>query len=214
MAKRLRRTKEDVERGVGHGGIPIVNALWEETDRGCALTSSEFLSDALEAYIGVIMTRRGADKNELNDFLLNLNAPLGNLSPRIKAAYWFGLIGPKTFKALENIRSIRNQCAHRAGPIDFTDSEVENDVRALDEYLADVIGRKPHYSEIFERYFGEDCPQRYGYPAKQIGDQRRTFMKAVFDLRGAIGFCTSVSRPNNHGFTRDITELNEPGVWW
>ena len=138
MAK-LRRAKDQIEQGLGHEGIQFGEALAKETDRGCALIAAEFISDTLEQYFRREMHAKGASENEIRDFLTSAAAPLGNFSPRIKAAYWFGLIGKNTYGALDNIKEIRNQCAHRAGPIDFTDTELAVYVRGLGDYWAGKV---------------------------------------------------------------------------
>ena len=51
----------------------------------------------------------------------------------LKAIYWFNLVGKNTYTALENIREIRNHCAHRAGPIEMTDTALTLHVRGLEQ---------------------------------------------------------------------------------
>jgi DNA-binding MltR family transcriptional regulator len=201
---KLRRTKKDLELSLGHNGIAIINALTGETDRGCALVAAEFVSDAIERYLRALMQMRGASEQEIKDFAVNLNAPLGNLSPRLKALFWFGLIGPKTYRALENLREIRNHCAHRAGPIDLKDSELEPYVRGLTEYADELLEKKPQYKELFRHFFVDTTPRR------RFSKQRRKFMEAVFELWSCIGLCSTVaSDPKN-----TLDNYHEHGAWW
>jgi DNA-binding MltR family transcriptional regulator len=133
MAK-IRRPPDFIQQGVGHGGLDFGIAITSETDRGCALVVAEFLSDCFEQYIRRTMEVRGATEGDIRDFLTGSVAPLNNFSLRVKTAYWFGLIGKTTYEALESIREIRNQCAHRAGSIDFADAAITEYIRRLEKY--------------------------------------------------------------------------------
>jgi DNA-binding MltR family transcriptional regulator len=174
MAKH-RRTPAEVEVGFGHEGIQIADALNSETDRGCALVAAEFISDALELCLRRGMERKQGTQEEIREFLTNLNAPLGNLGPRIKAAYWFDKIGKNTYEALEHVREIRNKCAHRAGPIDFTDSELTAYVRGLSNYLAKLQELDSGHAETV--HFMLDVPEKP--MPKDFSPQRLTFIKAA-----------------------------------
>lgn len=169
---KLGRTAFQVQAGYGEKGVPIGNALCEETDRGCALTAQEFLSDALERYLRVQMTKMGADEEDVEEFVTKFTAPLGSFSARVKAARWFNLIGPKTFAVLECIRRVRNRFAHCAGRVDFTDAIVEPDVRAIAEFVVERHNRFFPEKKITEALLG-----RKGLA--EFSAQRQAFIAAV-----------------------------------
>jgi hypothetical protein len=115
----------------------FVEIVHSESDRGCVLCAAAIIDDALE---GVIRQRLVALSNPSNevldkvlrrepqpvskavlDFLLTSRPqpPIGSFAVRTKLARALGLIDDNIMKALDGIRTMRNDAAHLAKPFLF-----------------------------------------------------------------------------------------------
>jgi DNA-binding MltR family transcriptional regulator len=147
----------------------------QEADRGCALVVAEGLNDMLGTVYREIMQKKGANKTDIDEMIENVYAPLGTFAVKIKIGYWLGVIGPKTYDAMETIRKIRNLFAHHAGPLDFTDTKIGRLVRKLEKHLDDAnrpTARTDNHS--IKHMFGNDT--KIGYV--KTSENREIFMKA------------------------------------
>ena len=84
------------------------HALWEESDRGCALVAGALVDEHLRDYLAAYFETDGIAKLVLDE----QNAPAGTFSARIKLAFAIGVIGKEWYDGLEILRGIRNEAAH------------------------------------------------------------------------------------------------------
>lgn len=97
-------------------------ALFDESDRGCALFAAAYLDGALAAMLQACVVKSAKMREEL----FKTNAPLASFSSRIKMAYYLGKLSPLERKDFETIRSIRNDFAHHPEFIDFEAQSVKD----------------------------------------------------------------------------------------
>ena len=117
----------------------FVEAMLKESDRGCVLIGAAYLDDALEE---MLRTNFSGDENVVKKVVSPLfkggNAPLGTFSVKTNISFALGLINNETFKALNNIRKVRNEFAHKAGPVVLTDQRVSVITSKLEKYLQEI----------------------------------------------------------------------------
>ncbi|MEB0106336.1 MltR family transcriptional regulator [Pseudomonas sp. MH9.3] len=122
---------EDDSSAVDDDVFGNLNALGpfldELDDRGLVLSLASFAEEALGNLLKAFMLP-GPTTIALVD---GFNAPLGNFSSRIKAAFSFGLVSKKQFNDLEQLRAIRNSYAHTWKPIALTDQKISGHIRSM-----------------------------------------------------------------------------------
>jgi DNA-binding MltR family transcriptional regulator len=101
--------------------------LHELDDRGLVLSLAAFAEEALGTLLKAFMLPTETSNQLVDGF----NAPLGNFSSRIKAAYSLGLITKRQFSDLEQLRKIRNYFAHSWQPISLADQRVSGHIRSM-----------------------------------------------------------------------------------
>ena len=91
-----------------------------ESDRGAVLVAAAFIEEALEHLLRQVFTVKScnasSDKfpSQLDKLLRpGIDAPLGSFAARISACFALGIIDIDYFNALEALRSLRNNYAHR-----------------------------------------------------------------------------------------------------
>jgi DNA-binding MltR family transcriptional regulator len=109
-------------------------SLDQETDRGCALMAAAFLDAELEKLLG----RHFVADDTVRKELLSQNGPLGAFSSRIDLAYALGLIGKQARRDLHLIRKIRNDFAHVAKSLQFSDQPIAQ--RCEEFYHDEMVG--------------------------------------------------------------------------
>lgn len=90
-----------------------------ETDRGAALVGAALIDDRLER----LLRSHFLEAKESSELLNGANAPLGNFSARIKAAYCLGLITDLECHECDVIRRVRNEFAHKLHGLTFQRSK-------------------------------------------------------------------------------------------
>jgi hypothetical protein len=100
--------------------IEFRGTLTPETDRGCALMAAAYLDVELEK----LLAKFFVDDSSVVGELLGQSGPLGTFSSRINICYAVGLIGKKVHRDLHLIRKIRNDFAHKTGPLGFADQAI------------------------------------------------------------------------------------------
>jgi hypothetical protein len=109
------------------GSREQVAVLFDEmhhvSDRVAAVSCASFVDDTLGAAIAARFVRLGRQWEK--KVFSGADAPLGTLSAKIRLGFALGLYGPRTCADLDIIRSVRNDFAHTAGPILFTDPEIK-----------------------------------------------------------------------------------------
>lgn len=96
-------------------------------ERALVLTLAAFAEDTLGDLLSAFMIPSTASRSLVTGF----NAPLGNFSSRIKAAFALGLISKGQFDDLQHLREIRNKFSHTWKPISFADRSVEGHLKAI-----------------------------------------------------------------------------------
>lgn len=98
------------------------DALMRESDRGCALFAAAYIDKAL----GKLLKSHLVQGSKVDEELFTGQAPLGSFSSRIKLAYYLGRISAAERKDLDTIRQIRNDFAHNAAALTFSDQSIAN----------------------------------------------------------------------------------------
>lgn len=97
-------------------------ALQVESDRATALMAAAFLEDYLSKLISCFMVENSLVSREI----FAHNGPLGTFSAKIDIAYMLALISPAVRKDLHLLRKIRNEFAHTAKPLEFTEHRIKS----------------------------------------------------------------------------------------
>ncbi len=96
--------------------------ITKESDRGCALAAASYV----ESELGRLFRRHlCTDERGLRDLLMG-TGPLANFSSRIELAFGLGLISASVRRELRLIKAIRNEFAHSAEEIAFSDPSIAN----------------------------------------------------------------------------------------
>jgi DNA-binding MltR family transcriptional regulator len=107
---------------------PIVDELLVEldgqSDRAAVILAASIIDNALVYRISVALPTKPNDKEF--ESIFRFEGPLGTFSSRIELAYLFGLIDSKTRSQLDDLREMRNACAHSPVPISFATLELAN----------------------------------------------------------------------------------------
>jgi mannitol operon repressor len=99
----------------------FLGELNRESERGAVLVSGAMIDDLLERCIEAFLVDHPDTKRLLEGF----NAPLGNLSARVLAAFAVGLLSESEYKDCEILRKVRNEFAHNIH-ISFADQKVRD----------------------------------------------------------------------------------------
>jgi DNA-binding MltR family transcriptional regulator len=208
--KKRKRRKEIDTRAfpLGDAGLTVTRAIGPETDRGCVLVASEFISDALGQIFRKQFTKANVSEDGQFELLNNTMAPLFNFGMRITYARAFGLVPASLYEALQSIRSIRNPCAHRAGPVHLADPRFADDVRALDAFV-ELIIPKASEARLLIRYAWEG-PSILN--KRSFSSERLTFMDAALAVWGSLyRIAEEEERPQESGlFGLNPTPLSAP----
>lgn len=102
-------------------------SLDKETDRGCALMIGAYLDNLLTEFLSSLFV----DDKSANENFLRADGPLGSFSSRIEMCYLLGQVSKIVYRELHMVRKIRNEFAHSANLIDFTEQNIHNRIRDL-----------------------------------------------------------------------------------
>ena len=98
-----------------------------ESDRGCALFAASFIDDAL----AILLRASLVSDNKIEQALFSGTAPLATFSSRISMSFYLGKLPLPCRQDLDIVRKIRNEFAHRAEAISFTDKGIADRCRTL-----------------------------------------------------------------------------------
>ena len=114
-------------------GLPdpaeMAQELLGESDRAAIILAGSLLDDALKYRISQSLAIEATEKQITSIF--DYPGPLGTFSDRTSLAYIFGFIDKTTTKQLNDIRELRNGCAHSTKPMSFSVPQVANVVKRL-----------------------------------------------------------------------------------
>lgn len=105
----------------------VFKELQGESDRAAVILVAAHLEDSLMIKVMSRM-RKPPDGStiEYYDDVFAPNRPLGSFSAKIDAAYFFEIIDDTMRAQLNDVREMRNACAHSQHPISFADSALVN----------------------------------------------------------------------------------------
>jgi hypothetical protein len=103
--------------------------LQGESDRAIVILLSALLDETLTLLIGRRLAFEATETQY--DHVFRFEGPLGTFSSRIEIAYLFGFIDELTRSQLDDIREMRNACAHTKHQIDFGVTELANVAKRL-----------------------------------------------------------------------------------
>lgn len=103
--------------------------LQGESDRAIVILLSTLLADVLTWNIAKHLTFEPTEQQY--DHIFRFEGPLCTFSARIEIAYLFAFIDELTEGQLDDIREMRNACAHTKHQIDFSVTELANVARRL-----------------------------------------------------------------------------------
>lgn len=104
-----------------------------ESDRGCALFAASFIDEALATLLKASLV----SDNKRDQALFNGTALLTSFSSRILMSFYLGKLPAACRQDLEIIRRIRNEFAHRANSISFSDPAIASRCNELRFSLRD-----------------------------------------------------------------------------
>jgi hypothetical protein len=107
----------------------LAKELHAESDRAAVVLSSAILDDALTYRLINAFSVKPTD-DEI-DYIFRFEGPLGSFSSKIEIAYLFGCIDDNTRSQLNDIREMRNACAHTKQIISFELPELANVAKRL-----------------------------------------------------------------------------------
>lgn len=107
--------------------VKLAEELHGESDRALVILVATILDDALTGLLTERLVFR-PDKKQ-SDHIFRYEGPLGSFSARTEIAYLFGFIDEITFGQLNDIREMRNACAHSKQPLSFETPELANVAR-------------------------------------------------------------------------------------
>lgn len=165
-----------------------MQALAGESDRGIVLVAAEFISDALEELLRSQFSKNGVSK-KLQDKLLTSGptAPAYSFAMRTNFCWAFGLIGRKTFNALNSLREIRNKCAHMTR-FSLQDTQITDHVRVLDNYFVDRMGDKSSTSIPKNRHGLSQVWSEAGEDVSKCSPHRMAILNGSYVLWFMIWF--------------------------
>jgi len=104
---------------------PFIVEFWEdkvkENDRSLAIIGAALIDEQLEELLASFFI----EQPKTTGFLLSPTGPLGAFGVRNQLAYALGLIDRPTFRDIKLIQKIRNQFAHVAEDIDFSNNRLQ-----------------------------------------------------------------------------------------
>jgi hypothetical protein len=119
-----------------------VKEIQEQTDRGSAIVGAAMMEEMLS----VVLQKRMSEMNRPHyDTFFGLNGPGGSLSNKIELFYAFGLCNDLLYKAMHDIRSIRNKFAHRIESLTFDDPSVAELVDRLSPTEFELPNRRQKF---------------------------------------------------------------------
>lgn len=133
---------------------PIVQEFKTQNDRAAVIVGAAQLDDLLgELLFKFFLPHWKRVKDRESDPLLSFNGPFGTFSSRIQGTHRMGLIGDKFASSLDDIRRIRNACAHKVTSPNLNESPHCERIAGLHRPIPSATFWSNTIAE-----FGEDCP--------------------------------------------------------
>ncbi|WP_051334816.1 MltR family transcriptional regulator [Bradyrhizobium sp. Ai1a-2] len=134
MARRTAHTSEQI--------TSAVKEIQEQTDRGSAIVGAALMEEMLS----VVLQKRMSEMNKKHyETFFGQNGPGSTLSNKIELFYALGLCNDSLYKAMHDIRAIRNKFAHRIEPLTFNDPSIADLVDQLSSAGFDLSNRRQKF---------------------------------------------------------------------
>lgn len=113
----------------------FLSAITSESDRGCVICSAAYIDDAMESAIRSYLIDLANPPKSILDGLLTRRPqpPIGSLAVRTKMARALGLIDDALVRAIDGLRSMRNDAAHLGTTFSFDTYQLEHLYVALSD---------------------------------------------------------------------------------
>jgi DNA-binding MltR family transcriptional regulator len=131
----------------------ILAELKGESDRALVILVAAVLDDLLNHTLARKMIF--VPTAEQMDYIFRPDGPLGTFSSKIETAYLFGFIDHITRGQLDDIRELRNACAHSHQEISFTNAALANVAKRLFKPRGVVPLSSDSASDIREAFLQE-----------------------------------------------------------
>lgn len=118
------------------GAQEVADELMEPTDRGTVVLAAAWLEDGLRRLLAYRLSHRILEHDEV-EYLVSKSC-LRSADGRVKAVKDLGLLDERVCDAINEIRSMRNDWAHGAVRLQFTDGDVERVTGKLGEFQEDI----------------------------------------------------------------------------
>ncbi|HEY4313382.1 MAG TPA: hypothetical protein VGN12_28285 [Pirellulales bacterium] len=106
-----------------------------ETDRACPLIAVELVNDAMQDFLEAIFRANNAPQELQNNLLTAFAAPLYSFAMRVAICRAFGLLPAALCEQMTSLRKIRNHCGHAKAVVSLDDEEIQQWVRALQDFV-------------------------------------------------------------------------------
>lgn len=134
----------------------IIDALFDESDRGCILVGAAWVEDCLDKLLRATFKRASGIGNKELDKLLSYeekNPPLASSTARVKVAEALGLFNRRIGRSLRSLLNYRNAAAHWRKGLTLGAPKDQDAKKQLAEFLANVP-HPPGLDEIFKLHKG------------------------------------------------------------
>ncbi len=156
----------------------VYDVLNHDSDLACVLIGTSYLSELLGSAIRTALIKCNTTENILTPG----RGILGSFKSRVDLAYCLNILSKEDRKDLDIIGNIRNSFAHLHLAFDFTDKEVETELRKLNAWKIQSdfseINADPHIESIPE-YCNLPQTTREKFILAVVMIQQRIISKAI-----------------------------------
>lgn len=105
--------------------------IYHESDRGAVLVGASLLEQVLEKLLRTLFSAIGNPAKAVVDPLFSGMGPLNTFSAKITVCHLLGLLDDDQLHDLGLLRKVRNEFAHTAQEVDFSDKVISDRMREL-----------------------------------------------------------------------------------
>jgi DNA-binding MltR family transcriptional regulator len=120
----------------------FIEDIQKEPDRSVPIVAVAFLDDVLKKLLEAVFI----DNKKVVKQVLEYPGALSNFAVSADVAYCLGLISPKNYKDIDQIRKIRNKFSHSRLPVSFEEKEIAEMCEKLNWYKLLSQTRMPNCS--------------------------------------------------------------------
>lgn len=134
---------------------PLIKAVEHESMRSRIILFATRIDESLEQLLRLFL--KDPRKKPKEDELFRTYAPLSTFSARISMAYRLGLISKNDADAFDNLRGVRNDCAHKIFEFSNDDPLVQGRMQRFMELTCDDASKALLLGAIACPKTDEDC---------------------------------------------------------